>query len=58
MKNGSVISQPGSLMLAIAAKKYNIPVIAISRGFGYTQKVMIDQHLLLADNPMKYFNKT
>ena len=30
----------------------------VCRGFSLTEKVVIDQHSLLADNPMKYFNKS
>ncbi len=58
LKNGAVISEPGSLMVALAAKKYNVPILAVGRGFCLTEKVMIDQYSLLAENPMKYFKKS
>lgn len=57
LKNGSVIAEPGSLMVSLAAKKYKVPLIVVSRGFGLTEKVLIDQHMLLAENPMKYYEK-
>ena len=45
-------------MVALAARKHNIPIVALGRGFCLTQKVLIDQYSLLAENPMKYFPKT
>jgi fructose-1-phosphate kinase PfkB-like protein len=36
LKNGAVIANSGSLMVALAAKKYNIPVIIVARGFSLT----------------------
>lgn len=32
-------------------------MVAICRGFSLTEKVMIDQHSLVTENPMKYFQK-
>lgn len=58
LKNGSIIAEPGSLMVALAARKYNIPIVVLSRGFCLTEKVLIDQYSLLAENAMKYFPKT
>ena len=57
-KNGAIVAESSSLMIALAAQKYNIPVVIVCRGFSLTEKVVIDQHSLLADNPMKYFNKS
>lgn len=57
LKNGAIIAESGALMVSLAAKKYNVPVIALSRGFSLTEKVMIDQHSLVTENPMKYFQK-
>jgi hypothetical protein len=58
LRNGSVICESGSLMLALAARKYQIPVVALSRGFGLTQKSIIDQYILLAENPMTFYPKS
>jgi len=44
-------------MLVLAAKKYHIPVFILSRGFGLTQKSIIDQYILLSENPMTFYPK-
>lgn len=36
LKNGAIIAESGALMIALAARKYNVPVIAICRGFSLT----------------------
>lgn len=58
LKNGAVLSETGSFLVALAATKYNVPLVALGRGFCLTEKVMIDQYSLLAENPMKYFKKS
>jgi len=48
LKNGAIISESGSLMVALAAKKYHKEVIVIGRAFCLTEKLLIDQHVLLS----------
>jgi translation initiation factor 2B subunit (eIF-2B alpha/beta/delta family) len=48
LRNGAIISESGSLMVALVAKKYNIEVIVLARGFCLTHKSLIDQHTLLS----------
>jgi translation initiation factor 2B subunit (eIF-2B alpha/beta/delta family) len=57
LRNGAIISESGSLMVALAAKKYNIEVIVVARGFCLTEKSLIDQHTLLSENPTGFFEK-
>lgn len=57
LRNGAIISESGSLMVALAAKKYQKEVIVIGRSFCLTDKPLIDQHVLLSENPMKFYKK-
>ena len=47
MQNGGALAPSGSLMLAVAAKKYRVPVLVLGRAFNLTEKTMIGQDQLL-----------
>lgn len=56
-EDGGILSQSGALMVAIAAKKYGVPVLAVGRGFSLTEKVVSGMATLLEnENPLDYFD--
>ena len=45
--NGGIISGSGALMVAAAAQKYKVPIMALGRGFSLTERTIIKQSVLL-----------
>lgn len=54
--NGGILSGSGALMIAAAAKKQRVPIMALGRGFSLCEKSLIQQKGLLEnENPLEYF---
>ena len=47
LKNGGLLCQSGGLMLAVAAKELGVPVVAVSRSYCLSEKVMCGQSSLV-----------
>ena len=45
--NGGILCGSGSLMVAAAAKKHKVPIMALGRGFSLTETTIIKQRMLL-----------
>ena len=56
LKNGGVLVEGGGLMLMVAAKEYNVPVIILNQGYCFTDNLIMNQNEMINwENPMKYF---